>query len=112
MMKSTGVLLLWLALVVLGALGLADALHSATTLQPIYLWLIPYAAAMVALPGYSLLRRRRVQWPVLYMTVAVVCGFAGCLLLARAPTVAEGSAFLAMGISIFVVGLVRGFRSA
>gem|GEM_PF-3767236 len=111
-MKSTVVWALWLVLAALGALGLADALQSTLKWQTPYVWSLAYAAAMAALPGYFLLQRKRVQWPILFLAVAVVSAFAGSLLLVRSATVPEGSAFLAMGISIFVAGLVRGFKSA
>jgi hypothetical protein len=110
-MKSVGILVVWLVLAALGAIGLADALQPVLPLPTPYGWLTPAAVVMVALPGYLLLRYKRVHWPTLYIAAAVVAVFAGSLLLVRADAVTEGSALLAMGISIFVATLLRGYRS-
>jgi hypothetical protein len=111
-MKSAAAAILWIALVGLGAIGLADALQSILLVRVHLAGLIVYALVMAALPTYPFIRHQRVHWPTLYTAVAGVDVFAGSLLLARPDSISEGSAFLAMGISIFVAVFVRGFRRA
>lgn len=119
-MKSAIASILWVALVGLGAIGLADALQSILSAQAHLAALIAYVAVMASLPAYPFFRHQSVHWPVLYIAVAVADVLSGSLLLARSdPTspdsispdsISKGSAFLAMGISIFVAVLLRGLR--
>jgi cytochrome bd-type quinol oxidase subunit 2 len=111
-MKSATAFILWLALAGLGAIGLADALRPNLTPQAQIVALIAYAGIMACLPAYSFLRHRSVRWPIVYAAIAVVSVFAGSLLLVRSDSISEGTAFLAMGVSIFVAVLLRGFKHA
>ncbi len=105
-MKSAGALVLWIALAALCAVGLADALQPLLTSQALPVCLIAYAAVMVTLLAYTFIRDKRVHWPSLYIAVAVASGLAGSLLLTRPDSVPDGTAFMAMGVSIFVVCLL------
>src|SRR5579864_2407297 len=107
MMKSAGAFVLWIVLVALGAFGLEDAVQSIPSPQVRLACLIAYAAGMLGFFGYLLIRYRQVHWPSLYIAVAVASGLVGLLLLSRPDSVPNGSAFLAMGVSIFVGCLLR-----